>query len=87
MSSWVAESGAGSPELCFHPLLSCACFLPGSLQPSLDLAKEDVEYEPEFRVLLVLKQYLAPLLRSRPACSSSFSGLAQPVVEVISTLL
>lgn len=85
VGSWAAEFGAGSPELWFCSPLLRASFLPGSLQFSLDLAKEDMEYRPEFRVLLVLKQFHAPLRRSRSAGLSS--GLAQPVVEEISTLL
>lgn len=44
-----------------------------------------MEYRPEFRTLLVLRQHRAPLLRSRPARSSLSSGRAQPVVEVVST--
>lgn len=57
------EAGAGlqsleveSPGLCFRFLWLCAYFLPCSLQFLFNLAKEDVEHGPEFRVLLVLKQ-------------------------------
>lgn len=48
-----------------------------------------MEYAPEFRVLLVLKQYFALLLRNRPVCGSLSFGLEcvlWPVVEKISTL-
>lgn len=48
-----------------------------------------MEHAPEFRVLLVLKQYFAPLLRNRSVCGSLSSWLEcvlWPVVVKVSTL-